>query len=290
MGPQIFSRTTYAVVATLLGCAALYAYAENKNIHPPLRMPTKVIPYEPEKIIRMTLHEYKRGGDHAEHEVTGRYTEFGIPMKFVANASAYHEQVPLFFSTWMSWERDENGETAFVSVRDEEGVAPRSYVGSKIFRSNVTSAGVGGPVAVDNQFRGENLLEGPFPGFTNSVRRTKFYTMGEQYCGLDVFDHAGQRLNSRFLGPDQDPRNYVDAPLNIGRVFAYPAGSTEYTSFFICDVPWPLETRTGVCTAGGHLNEYVKYRVTFDSSMLCDAPDVVDAFDMFLREYSLEVE
>lgn len=32
------------------------------NIHPPVRSPTKVIPYEPERVIRTTLREYLGGG------------------------------------------------------------------------------------------------------------------------------------------------------------------------------------------------------------------------------------
>ncbi|HUS52675.1 MAG TPA: hypothetical protein VMY41_01545 [Thermohalobaculum sp.] len=44
------------------------------SIHKPLHMPTEVTPYEPERIIRMTLHDYvgSRKGV-LKDETTGRY-------------------------------------------------------------------------------------------------------------------------------------------------------------------------------------------------------------------------
>ncbi|MEM9046702.1 MAG: hypothetical protein AAGC81_18635 [Pseudomonadota bacterium] len=253
-------------------------------------MPQKHIPYDPDKIIRMTLYEYKRGRNHAKHKVTGRFTEFGIPMKYLANASAYHEQVPLSFSTWMTWERNENGEIEFVSVRDEQGFAPRSNVNTNIFRSHVTSAGVGGPIAGDRQFRGGALNRNPFPGFFGSHTSVKpskqYYPMEGPYCGFDAFDNTLQWTISGYLEQGQDPREHVDEPLSLGRAFAYPSGSEAYTQIVLCKDHLPLGIGTGFCRAGRSLNDYVKYRISFDSSTLCSAPDLLGAFDAFLRKYA----
>jgi len=137
LGWAMFKRLI--AIAVLIAVAGL-VWAQNDNdsgvsIHEPLRFPTKRVPYEPERIIRMTLHEYvgtRKGA--RENETTGRYVTFGLPMKYLVLSNVFPDQTPFDIQTEAAWEPGRNGAPgAIINIHDPDGHRRGSTLNSNGF-------------------------------------------------------------------------------------------------------------------------------------------------------------
>ena len=120
-----------AVLGALAIALAVNIWAQGEaetgvSIHKPSYSADRGIPYEPDRIFRMTLHDYVGARPGAEeHETTGRYVTFGLPMKYLNRRWVFPDQSPAHIETYTGWELFREGTSgAIVNIHAPDGVAP----------------------------------------------------------------------------------------------------------------------------------------------------------------------
>lgn len=285
--------TDLLAVAAIAMAVGVYAYSSQHNIHPPLRQPTNPVPYEPDRIIRMTLHEYKRDSE-VEHKTTGRFVTFGIPMKYLATNSIYPDQVPLQFMMEVGWRKNADGRLESVNLRDGRGLIPRDLrTDDKIIRTNVTFFKSNSTALRSQEFQRAKASAAPFPGYGIGMTWGKgaTYWLGETYCGFDVFESIAYRpwhLGAGDFGTP--PPSGLDEPFNRARLFGLPDGAGGYRLAIECKDTKVPDTRPPrlYCNTDAAFNDYIVATVRFQHTRVCDAEEIVDAQVELLRQSVVE--
>jgi hypothetical protein len=280
----------WIVIGTLVALAGL-AWAQDNtesgiSIHKPLRSPTERIPYDPGRIIRMTLHDYVRGGMGGQkYETTGRHVTFGLPMKFLNLRMVFPNQSPLDIQTYTSWERNGDGAAGtIVNIHAPDGRAPTSMADSNLFLAVST------PFARPRySFASPELIAAKqsgavFDGYKmiQDLAAQTFW-MRETYCGFDVFERDDARYWHIEAGTVEDVRvpDGVRPPFDHARVFGWPNGEGGYR--FRVECKYSRGSATGFCSTDRAYNDYITVNYHFDGALLCQIDDVVEAHLNLLR-------
>lgn len=276
--------------AVVLACgAALWAASAQSprrelNIHPPLRLPSRSIAYDAERIIRTTLHEYLPTGQGRENETTGSYVTFGLPMKYLGGF-IFDEEVPVFFKTYMGWEPDPGGEGGrIVDLHDAEGHGAGSVTESNGFFANISSFGNSSHPRLLREVTEAKQSGARFDGYRMTGQfSADTYWLGETYCGLDVFERDYPRGWHQAAGAIEgvDPPEDIEPPFDRPRLFGLPREDAGYRLIVECeDLSHP---RTAYCRADEMFNDYVVVDYSFDGSLLCEIEDMIAAHMDLLR-------
>jgi hypothetical protein len=255
------------------------------SIHEPLYYPNKRTPYEPERIIRMTLHDYVRGGmGGSENETTGRYVTFGLPMKHLVTSWVFPDQSPINIKTYTVWERGRDGLSGAINnVHEPDGRAPRSVDDSSRFLARITPLAhprrsLSSPELVSARRSGA-----VFDDYKMRSKPGQTFWMRETYCGFDVFERDDPRYWQLEAGTVEDVRvpDGVRPPFDHARVFGWPNGEGGYR--FRVECKYSRGSATGFCSTDRAYNDYITVNYHFDGALLCQIDDVVEAHLNLLR-------
>ena len=280
-------------IAVVAGLAFLvWAQEEDpakQYVHPPKWMQTYRGPYDPDRIIHMTLHEYLKGKPKRfEHETTGRYVTFGIPMKYLANAEVYPNQTPAHVTTFTEWAEQPDGTHAILPLRDDRGIAPRAVSNTYRFRAQL-----GTILYSRRNWRNYRLVPArqsgqPFPGYHGRGGLGDPYFLGETYCGFDMFEEDSFRVWHRRAERLEDvpvPAS-VEPPFDRATMFGLPDGEGSYRLSVVCKDGWNPPDM--YCTTRAEFNDFVSVIYGFDKSLICEIEQVVDAHLEFMRQWVVE--
>ena len=280
------------VFAAIAATVVVVTGEQNRYIHPPSKAPTGLPgTYDPEEIIRMTLHEYKTekrreyNGQHAEHETTGRYVTFGIPRKFVMQHALFRDQVPFRMLLQMDWKPNAEGVYEFASRFNDEGLAPKPRARAQELVSYTTPFDLPSHARYSDKLVTARKQDPVFEGYRNSTAwfagAKQIWYLGEA-CGLDAFEYDSARRDftpQSLAALKQDPRRF-------GRVFGYPAGAEQYEVVISCrELP---NSDMGHCLSSEWFNEYLTTNYSFSQAMICEAPDAIRQHKALLRSLVID--
>jgi hypothetical protein len=165
------------------------------SIHEPLRYPNKRIPYEPERIIRMTLHDYvgtRKGA--RENETTGRYVTFGLPMKYLVLSNVFPDQTPFDIQTEAAWEPGRDGPPgAIINIHDPDGHRRVSTLNSTRFLARATPFALPRYSDSSPELVTARQSGAVFDGYKMQSKPGQTFWMHETYCGFDLFERNDVR-------------------------------------------------------------------------------------------------
>ncbi|WP_208347868.1 hypothetical protein [Pseudaestuariivita rosea] len=277
-------RILYAVLA--LGALSLVIFAQNQsknndNIHPPIYSTGMAPRYEADRVIEMTLHEYDRLSGTL-HDTTGRFTTFGIEMKYLGQAATIADGKDVsFFLTVFEWDSKKPDQIA-------PGNGPDRYTGAMAFENNMSAI-----IATNDQpnlirwnreLREAKAKNQSFSGYAPGAMRGEIYDLRDSYCGFELFEHTEARR--WHLGEPHDltetaPQTIAE-PFNRARIFGLPNDDGDYSLVAECEVK-DLDTGRTYCEARFAFNDYIGKRVRFDGQHLCGLPKFLEAHQKFLE-------
>ncbi|WP_208347869.1 hypothetical protein [Pseudaestuariivita rosea] len=284
----------FVFAAVALASLSVVIFAQNQsendeNIHPPYYSIGISPPYDADRVIEMTLHDYIRSPERRQFETSGRFTTFGIERKYLSNAATIADGRDVrFFLTVFQWDPNEP-DKIWPGIRFEpEALDPsiRYIMSASLWAGHKPNLPI-----LNQELRQSKLNYQKFPGYAPGAGlgqiylAREIYDLRETYCGFELFEHRGARRWQLSEPADltRPAPTAVPEPFDRARIFALPNDEGDYSIIAQCQTSVVFENGENHCQIETEFNDYIMVRYGFEGKMLCHAPALIAAHQQFLE-------